>query len=165
MSRSAEPCEIVASIAVNQSVQQCWNVYINNALVPSWAPAVSNIEVDTPLLEQGITRKLYINQNNKQGHTVERCTSIDPLKFVAFGVIEETFGFSHMLNDYGFEATFDVEGAGTLMVLRTRYTAKKIFASFMGSDSTHQLLQQLMLESLNGFRQYLERPSFSSKSV
>lgn len=156
MARSADPCELTTSIVVERSVQQCWDLYINNALVSHWAPAVSSIECDHATLGLDVVRKCCVIVDGKSGHTVETCTLLDPLKRIEFNVIEETFGFSHMLNSYGFSMSFDVEGPHTLLVMQTLYVPKKIFSSLMNSKATQQQLSDLMSEALQGFKAYAE---------
>jgi len=136
MARLSDPCELTTSIVVERSVQQCWDLYIDNAQMAQWAPAVSSVECDNPLLSINSVRKNCVQVDGKPGHTVEQCTVFDPLKSIEFSVLEETFGFSHMLNSYGHALSFDVEGDHTLMVMKTHYVPKKIFASLMTAKTT-----------------------------
>lgn len=156
MARAADPCELTASIVVERSVQQCWDLYINNALVPDWAPAVTRTDSDELTLAHGVIRKNHVVVDGKSGHTVEQCTMLDPLKRIEFTVLEETFGFSHMLTSYGFGLSFDVQGLHTLIVMQTRYVPKKIFASLMNSKATQQQLLYVMSEQLDGFKTYAQ---------
>jgi len=94
--------------------------------------------------------------DGKPGYTVERCTLSEYLKRVDVTVIEESFGFSHMLVDYGFSMSFDAEDDNTLMVMSTQYTPKKIFASVMTRAATQAQLAGLMRETLQGFKRYVE---------
>jgi len=156
MGRPAEPCELSTSIVVEHAVQHCWDLYIDNAQIALWAPAVSSVECAEPTLAINVKRKISVVVDGKSGHTVEQCTVFEPLKRIEFTVLEETFGFAHMLNSYGFEITFDVEGEHTLLVMTTRYVPKKIFASLMTSKSTQAQLINIMTDALNGFRQYAQ---------
>ncbi len=152
----AKPCELTTSIVVECSVQQCWDLYIDSTQVAHWAPAVSQVECDSPEIDINAIRKSSINVDGKSGHTVEQCTVFEPLKHIEFTVLEETFGFAHMLNNYGFGLTFDAEGEHTLLVMTTHYTPKKIFASLMTSKPTQQQLIDLMTEALDGFKHYAQ---------
>lgn len=156
MARSADPCEITCSIVVERSIQQCWDLYTNNALVSDWAPAVSSIKCDHATLGLDVVRKCCVIVDGKPGHAVEKCTLFDPLKRIEFNVIEETFGFSHMLNSYGFSLSFDVDGPHTLLLMQTHYVPKKIFSSLMNSKVTQQQLLELMSETLKGFKAYAQ---------
>lgn len=157
MARSAEPFELTASIVVDCAIQPCWDLYIDNAKVSQWAPAVEQVDCDAALLDLNVIRKNRVVVDGKPGHTVEQCTVFEQLKRIEFAVIEETFGFSHMLTSYGFNVSFDVEGEQTLLVMQTKYTPKKIFASLMGSAAIQQQLQDLMSEMLLGFKQFAEK--------
>jgi len=156
MARSAEPCELTASIIVACSVQHCWDLYIDNTQVAHWAPAVSQVDCEQSILSNQVIRKTTVNVDGKSGHTVEQCTAFEPLKHIEFRVLEETFGFAHMLNSYGHALTFDADGDHTLLVMTTHYVPKKIFASLMTSKSTQQQLINLMTDALNGFKQFAQ---------
>ena len=156
MARSADPYTLTSSIVVGRDVSECWDLYVDNLKVPKWAPAVLDIESDSPTLVLGGTRKSHIFVDGRTGYTIEKCTELNPLKRIEFSVIEETFGFAHMLNAYGFSVSFDVEGSDTLLVMETHYIPKKIFASLMTAHSTQQQLVNLMAVQLEGFKSYAE---------
>lgn len=156
MARSASPCEITTNIVVDRSVQDCWNLYIDNVLVPDWAPAVTRVDCDQPMLSANVVRKNYVVVDGKNGHTVEQCVLFDPLKRIEIDIIEETFGLAHMLTRYGFSLSFDVENQHTLLVMQTRYVPKKIFSSLMNSKATQQKIIDLMQETLQGFRDFAQ---------
>jgi len=156
MARLADPCLITQSLVVAVPVQQCWDIYTNNALLSEWAPAVDQVEYDTPTLAAGVIRKCIALVDKKPGHTVEQCTLCEPLKQIDINVTEETFGFSHMLANYRFSTLFNVEGSGTLLTMETHYQPKKIFASVMTSDKTQQQLLTLINDALIGFKHYAE---------
>jgi len=156
MARLSEPCELTASIVVACSVQQCWNIYIDNTQLAHWAPAVSNVECAHATVNLDTVRKSSVAVDGKSGHTVEQCTVFEPLKRIEFTVLEETFGFAHMLNSYGFGMSFDADGEHTLLVMTTHFVPKKIFASLMTSRSTQLQLIDLMTEALDGFKQYAQ---------
>ncbi len=156
MARSTDPCEVTTSIVVERPIQQCWDLYVSNVLVSHWAPAVSSIECDQTTIDVNVVRKSHVIVDGKSGHTVEKCTLFAPLTRIEFTVVEETFGFSHMLNSYGFSISFDVDGQHTLMVMQTHYVPKKIFSSLMNSKVTQQQLSCLMSEALEGFKTYAQ---------
>ncbi len=159
MARCGNPCDLTTSIVVACPIQKCWDLYVRNSLMAQWSPAVSQVECDTELLNINVIRKSHASIDGKAGHSVEQCTLFEPLKRIEFSVIEETFGFSHMLNSYGFGVSFDAEAENTFLLMHTRYVPKRIFSSLMNAESTQQKLTLLMSESLNGFKQYAESSS------
>jgi|GEM_PF-1380631 len=157
MARSAEPCEVTTSIVVERSIQQCWDLYINNALVSDWAPSITKVECDATQLDLGITRKNHLIVNGKEGHTTELCTLFDPLKKIEFDIIEETFGLSHMLTSYGFSLSFNVQNDHTLLILQTRYVPKKVFSSIMRSKKMQQQLLDFTSDLLENYKTYAQK--------
>jgi len=156
MVRSAEPCELTCSVVIKRSIQQCWDLYTDNTVLSDWAPTVSSVDSDENIISLNGTRKNNVFIDGKQGHTVEHCTHLDPLKRIDMAISDESFGFSHMLTDYGTSTTFDVDAQQTLIVLQTRYVPKKIFASIMSAKTTQQPVLVLMKQTLSSFKQYAE---------
>jgi len=156
MSKPGELQELVSSVVVDRSVQDCWEFYINNRQMALWASNVTAVECEYESLNAGVVRKNHIVINGKQGHTVERCTFLDPLKRIDISIVEETFGFAHMLVRYGFGVSFDIDDKSTLLTMRTWYVPKRIFSSVMTSRATQQQLRKLMVENLNGFKDFAE---------
>ena len=154
MARSSDPCDVIVSDIVGSSVQHCWDLYIDNTKTPQWSPVVSKVDFQHKQMQLGNIRKSHVKIDGKEGHTVEQCTALDPMKRIEFTVLEETFGFSHMLTQYGFSMSFDVDDAGTLMTMTTHYVPKKIFASVMTTAATQHQIRSLMTESLKGFKQF-----------
>ena len=163
MARAAEPCEITTSVVVNCSIQPCWDIYINNSLLKEWAPAVSAVDCDANLIALNGVRKCSVTIDKNSGYTIEKCSGFVALKRIDFITTEESFGFSHMLTEYGFSVTFDVDGEQTLLVMTTRYTPKKIFASVMRSKPTQQQLLRVMHETTQGFRDYAENSTVNNR--
>lgn len=156
MPRSAQPCELICSVVIEKPIQQCWDLYTDNTALSHWAPTISSVDSNEQVISLNSTRKNNVVIDGKQGHTVELCTHLDPLKRIDMSISEESFGFSHMLTDYGITTTFDIDAQKTLMVLHTKYVPKKIFASFMSAKTTQQPILMLMEQTLAGFKQYAE---------
>ena len=156
MARSADLCVLSSSVVVDRAIQECWDLYVNNNLLPQWSPAVTDTECSAKQLNIDVIRKNCVSIDGREGSTIEQCIKFEPLKSIEFSVLEETFGFSHMLNSYGFGVSFDIEDKTTLLVMNTHYTPKKIFALVMSSKATQRQLVQLMSESLEGFKRYAE---------
>jgi len=156
MARAADPCIVSSSVVVELPVAQSWELYSNNELLVQWAPSIISVEYDSAILTVGTTRKCTVLVNEKSGYTLEQCTLSDTHKRIDVNVIEESFGFSHMLLSYGFSTLFNADGPNTLITLETHYQAKKIFASVMGSDATAQQLKSVICDNLAGFKHYAE---------
>jgi len=156
MARAADPCVLSSSVVVELPVQQCWELYTDNELLSEWSPSIVSAQSDSRVLALATKRKCTVIVENKTGYTVEHCTLCDTHKRLDVSVVEETFGFSHMLVSYGFSTLFNVDGSNTLLTLETHYQPKKIFASVMTSEATLRQLQGLMTENLASFKHYAE---------
>src|SRR6266568_3489574 len=93
---------------VNTPVNVVYQLFMDNAELASWAPAVDAVTDkhggdDTGL---GATRTCAVTMNGKKGTMVERCVEAVPQTRASFLVVDDSFGFSKMLTDYGFTAHF-----------------------------------------------------------
>jgi len=149
--------EVSSSVAVECDIRTCWDTYTNNQLLPVWAPSVYQIECDSPTLMLGTIRKIGFVLGNKQGCTTEQCTTFEDLKTIDIRITKETFGFAHMLDQYGFRVSFYVDNDHTLLEMKTHYKPKRVFASIMSSLATREQINNLMSTNLQGFKSYIER--------
>lgn len=156
MARPAPLCELSESISVLCSVSQSWQLFTNNELTSSWAPQISHVSCPHPTLNTGVKRKTSVVIDGEPGYTIEECTHYEPEKRIDYQIIEETFGFSHMLNSYGFSVLFNDISDGTRLTMHTRFEAKRIFQKIMTSEVTEKKLREMMINLLAGFKQFAE---------
>lgn len=151
-----EPQELSASVSVSCTVDKAWTLFNDNRLVPDWSPTVERVECNEHVNSVGTKRYSMVTIDGKQGHTVEQCTHCNEPNRLDFDIVEESFGFAHMLNRYGFSVLFEETAGSTTITLVTRYEPKKIFAKVMTSESTRLKLTDMMTSNLNSFKQFAE---------
>ena len=110
---------------VNAPAHVVYQLFMDNAELASWAPAVDAVidergGDDTGL---GATRTCAVTMNGKKGTMVERCVEAVPETRASFLVVDDSFGFSKMLTGYGFTARFTPAASEqTTVRIETFYT-------------------------------------------
>ena len=110
---------------VNAPVKAVYRLFMDNAELASWAPAVDAVTGQHGGDETGLgaTRTCAVTMNGKKGTMVERCAEAVPDTRAAFLVVDDSFGFSKMLTGYGFTAHFTPTASGqTTVRIETFYT-------------------------------------------
>jgi uncharacterized protein YndB with AHSA1/START domain len=110
---------------VNAPVGVVYRLFMDNAELANWAPAVDAVTGihgggGTGL---GATRTCAVTMNGKKGTMVERCVEAVPDTRASFLVVDDSFGFSKMLTGYGFTAHFTPAASDqTTVRIETFYT-------------------------------------------
>ena len=110
---------------VNAPVNVVYRLFMDNAELANWAPAVDAV-IDKrggDATGLGATRTCAVTMNGKKGTMVERCVEAVPQTRASFLVVDDSFGFSKMLTDYGFTARFTPAASEqTTVRIETFYT-------------------------------------------
>ena len=110
---------------VNAPVSVVYQLFMDNAELANWAPAVDAVTGQhggdgTGL---GATRTCAVTMHGKKGTMVERCVEAVPQTRTSFLVVDDSFGFSKMLTGYGFTAHFTPAASEqTTVRIETFYT-------------------------------------------
>jgi len=156
MARRTTQQEVSESITVNCSAEQAWLTFTNNRTIATWAPQVQHSECAEDFIDVGVKRTSTLLIDGKEGQTVEQCTRADQPNRLDYDIVEETFGFAHMLKQYGFSVSFDEKDNTTTVTMQTRFEAKKIFSRVLSSDGTIEKMRLMMQEMLQGFKTFVE---------
>ncbi len=109
----------------NAPVGVVYRLFMDNAELASWAPAVDAVTGQRGGDETGLgaTRTCAVTMNGKKGTMVERCVEAVPATRASFLVVDDSFGFSKMLTGYGFTARFTPAASEqTTVRIETFYT-------------------------------------------
>jgi uncharacterized protein YndB with AHSA1/START domain len=93
---------------VNAPVGVVYRLFMDNAELAHWAPAVDAVTDQRGGDDSGLgaTRTCAVTMNGKKGTMVERCVEAVPETRASFLVVDDSFGFTKMLTGYGFTAHF-----------------------------------------------------------
>ncbi len=138
---------------VNTPVNVVYQLFMDNAELASWAPAVDAVTDkhggdDTGL---GATRTCAVTMNGKKGTMVERCVEAVPQTRASFLVVDDSFGFSKMLTDYGFTAHFSPTASDqTTVRIETFYTPANPVAAVLNRLVMRRRFRSVVDELLGG---------------
>ncbi len=110
---------------VNAPVNVVYQLFMDSAELANWAPAVDAVTDQHGGDDGGLgaTRTCAVTMNGKKGTMVERCVEAVPQTRASFLVVDDSFGFSTMLTDYGFTAHFSPAASDqTTVRIETFYT-------------------------------------------
>ena len=126
---------------VNAPVGVVYRLFMDNAELAKWAPVVDAVVDehggdDTGL---GTTRTCAVTMNGKKGTMVERCVEAVPEARASFVVVDDSFGFTRMLTDYGFTAHFTATANHrTTVRIETFYTPANPIAAVLNRLATRR---------------------------
>jgi uncharacterized protein YndB with AHSA1/START domain len=138
---------------VNAPVNVVYRLFMDNAELANWAPAVDAVidrhgGDDTGL---GATRTCAVTMNGKKGTMVERCVEAVPQTRASFLVVDDSFGFSKMLTDYGFTAHFTPTTSDqTTVRIETFYTPVSPAATVLNRLVMRRKFRSVVDELLGG---------------
>ena len=145
---------------VNASVGVVYRLFMDNAELANWAPAVDAVTDihggDGSGL--GATRTCAVTMNGKKGTMVERCVEAVPERRAAFLVVDDSFGFGKMLTGYGFTAHFTPPASEqTTVRIETFYTPANLITALLNTLVMRRRLRSVVDEFLAGLRAHAER--------
>lgn len=145
---------------VNAPVQAVYELFMDNAELASWAPAVDAVTHEHGGDETGLgaTRTCAVTINGKKGTMAERCVEAVPSARASFLVVDDSFGFNTMFTGYGFTAHFTPAAGGrTTVRIETFYTPAHPIAAVLNTLVMRRRLRSVVDELLAGLRAHAER--------
>ena len=138
---------------VNAPVRVVYRLFMDNAELANWAPAVDAVTGihggdDTGL---GATRTCAVTMNGKKGTMVERCVEAVPETRASYLVVDDSFGFAKMLTGYGFTARFtSTASEQTIVRIETFYTPANPAAAVLNRLVMRRKFRSIVDELLGG---------------
>ena len=145
---------------VNAPVNVAYRLFMDNAELANWAPAVDAVTGTyggdgTGL---GVTRTCAVTMSGKKGTMVERCVEAVPETRASFLVVDDSFGFGKMLTDYGFTARFTpAANEQTTVRIETYYTPANPAAAVLNKLVMRRKFRSIVDELLGGLRTLAEQ--------
>ncbi len=138
---------------VNAPAGVVYRLFMDNAELASWAPAVDAVTGTHGGDGSGLgaTRTCAVTMNGKKGTMAERCVEAVPETRASFLVVDDSFGFSKMLTDYGFTAHFTpATSEQTTVRIETFYTPANPVAAVLNRLVMRRKFRSVVDELLGG---------------
>ena len=126
--------QLERSTTVQAPVSVVYDLFMDNAELASWAPVVDAVTHEEGGDEAGVgcTRTCAVTLDGKPGTMVERCVEAVPNARASYVVVDDSFGFARMLQDYGFRMSFAAAGRDrTEITMETFYTPANPLAAVL----------------------------------
>jgi uncharacterized protein YndB with AHSA1/START domain len=146
-------------ITIGASPEFVYRLFMDNAELHNWVPPVNKVvdESGGDATGLGRTRTCDVTMQGKRGTMVEECVEAVSSRRASFLVIDDSFGFRRMLEDYGFTVTFVESAAGTLVRIETFYTPANAFVRAMNVLSMRRKFRRIVDAMLKGLRTLAEQ--------
>jgi uncharacterized protein YndB with AHSA1/START domain len=144
---------------VNAPVDLVYRLFMDNKELANWAPVVDAVTGehggdDTGV---GVTRTCAVTMDGKKGIMVERCVEAVPDARASFLVVEDSFGFSRMLTEYGFTVHFTPTASSrTTVRMETFYTPATPIAAVLNRLLMRRRFRRVVDQLLGGLRTLAE---------
>jgi hypothetical protein len=143
-----------------------YELFMDNSELHNWAPPVNKVLDEVGGDESGLrrTRTCDVTMQGRRGTMVEQCVEARAGSRASFLVVDDSFGFHRMLDDYGFTVSFAEAAHGALVRIETFYTPANLLAAAMNVLVMRRKLRRVVDEMLAGLQhlaeqRYQSRPS------
>jgi uncharacterized protein YndB with AHSA1/START domain len=126
--------QLERSAVIDAPVSLVYALFMDNAELANWAPVVDAVTAEEGGDANGVgrTRTCAVTMRGRSGVMVERCLEVVDGERASFVVVDDSFGFSRMLRDYGFTAHFAARPPdATQVTIETFYTPANRLAAVM----------------------------------
>lgn len=106
-------------IVIRASPEKIWALLEDSTRLTEWATFVKRTTGRREVL--GAVRECESMFDGKEGRIVERCVQYDRPTTIGWVMVEDSYGFSKMLDDVGFDFVLEPIGPGETRVVNTSY--------------------------------------------
>lgn len=152
--------QVERTTTVNAPVGAVYRLFMDNAELANWAPVVDAVTDETAGDATGVgaSRTCAVTMNGKQGTMVERCVEAEPETRASFLVVDDSFGFTRMLTNYGFTAHFTATAdQRTAVRIETFYAPANLIAAVLNRLVMRRKFRAVVDDLLGGLRTLAER--------
>jgi uncharacterized protein YndB with AHSA1/START domain len=107
------------AIVISANPDEIWSLLEDSTKLSQWMPPVRSTDGHRESLNA--IRKCEVDFEGRTGQVVERCIVFEKPDRIGWLVVEDTLGFSKMLNDFAFDFVLDPAGPGKTRVVNTSY--------------------------------------------
>lgn len=151
--------QIEETIEIYKPAAMVFAIIDDTSHLQHWAPAVDKVtQWDERGEHVGSVRKCEASLGGKTGTMVEKVLAREEGNALTYGVIEESFGMTRILNDYGFVLSVLPSANGsTTATIKTYYTPKNVFVRIMNSTMMRRQFRLVVRQLLLGLKRYCEK--------
>ncbi len=152
--------QLERTTTIDAPVDAVYGLFMDNRALPKWAPVVDALLAEDGGDPSGLgcTRTCAVTMSGRSGTIVERCVDAVPNTRASFLVVDDSFGFSKMLRDYGFTVHFADSGNDRACVrIETFYTPANAAAHLLNRVVMRRRFRAVVDDLLGGLRASAEQ--------
>lgn len=144
-----------SEIVIHAPPERIWALLEDSTRLADWAPMVKRTTGKREAL--GAVRECDVEFDGKPGRVVEQCVQYDPCRAIGWRMTEDSFGFSRMLDDLGFDFVLHSVGTRTTRVVNTTYFhPKNLLAKLLGTLMMRRNFRRLRQRLLANLKRLAE---------
>src|SRR5437667_4953304 len=106
-------------VVVHAPPERIWALLEDGPRLTEWMPIVQTTTGHVEVL--GAERTCTVDFEGKRGHVTERCVEHEPLRRIAWQLVDDSLGFGRLLVEFGFSFTLEPRDDGTTVVRNETY--------------------------------------------
>jgi hypothetical protein len=160
MMRISDNRQLERTTTIDAPVGVVYQLFMDNQALSSWAPMVDAVVHEDGGHESGVgrTRTCAVTMNGRSGTMVEQCVEAALNARASYVLIDDSFGFSRMLRDYGFTVHFGAAGPQESSVrMETFYSPANLLADVLNRLMMRRKFRAVVDALLDGLRTSAEQ--------
>jgi carbon monoxide dehydrogenase subunit G len=146
-----------SEIVIHASPEKIWALLEDSTRLAEWAPMVKRTTGRREAL--GAVRECEVEFDGRPGRVVEKCVECRPFSKIGWLMVEDSFGFSGMLDDLGFDFALEPVGPQETRVINTSYYRPKgLLAKLMGALMMRPKFRKMRERVLANLKRLMEEP-------
>lgn len=150
-------------VIVAADPEQIWAILHDSTRLTQWAPMVQQTTGTRETV--GAVRECQIQLDGRPGRVTERCIIVEPPSRIGWELIEDTFGFSRMLRNFGFDFVLEpFSGNATRVRSTTYYNPNGLFGAIMNVLMMRRKFRQIRARMLANLKALSEEDGAGEKA-
>jgi uncharacterized protein YndB with AHSA1/START domain len=144
-----------SEIVIDASPEKIWALLEDSTRLPEWATFVKRTTGKREAF--GTVRECEVEFDGKPGRVIERVVAFDYPRKIGWLMVEDSFGFSRLLEDLGFDFVLQALGPRQTRVVNTSYyRPKNLAAMFMSTLMMRPKFRKMRERVLANLKQRVE---------
>jgi uncharacterized protein YndB with AHSA1/START domain len=143
-------------VVVHAPPERIWALLEDGPRLTEWMPIVKTTTGHVEVL--GAERTCAVEFEGKHGQVIERCVEHEPLRRIAWQLVDDSLGFGRLLAEFGFSFTLEPRDDGsTLIRNETYYRPRSMLARLVSLLVLRRKFRGIRLIALGNLRRLSEQ--------
>jgi len=144
-------------VVVHAPPERIWALLEDGPRLPEWMPIVKATTGHVEVL--GAERTCAVEFEGKHGHVTERCVENEPLRRIAWQLVDDSLGCGRLVAELGFSFTLEPRDDGTTLIRNeTYYRPRSILGRLVSLLALRRKFRGIRMTALENLRVLSELP-------